>query len=104
MLARELVEQRVSVIAAVGGDLVAWAAKNATATIPIVFIIGSDPAKADLVASMNRPGGNATGVSLYSLALEQKKLEMLREIVPPGAAFAALLNRNSPFYEALRID
>ena len=65
-LATELVEQRVSVIAAVGGDITVLAAKAATTKIPIVFVTGSDPAKSGLVASLARPGGNVTGTTLYT--------------------------------------
>jgi putative ABC transport system substrate-binding protein len=72
-LAAELVERRVSVIVAVGGNTAADAAKAATTTIPIVFITGSDPAKTGLVARLNRPEGNVTGLTLLSSALEQKR-------------------------------
>src|SRR5258707_11467254 len=71
-LAAELVEQRVSVIAAVGGDITVHAAKAATTTIPIVMVAGDDPAKTGLVASLARPGGNITGVTLFSVIVEQK--------------------------------
>jgi putative tryptophan/tyrosine transport system substrate-binding protein len=97
-LAAELVERRVSVIVAVGGNTAADAAKAATTTIPIVFITGSDPAKTGLVARLNRPESNVTGIALLTSALEQKRLELLRELVPKVTMFGKLLNptrRNS---------
>ena len=103
-LATELVEQRVSVIAAVGGDVTALAAKSATTTIPIVFVSGTDPAKTGLVASLARPGGNITGVTLFSVIVEQKRLELLRELVPATETVAVLLNQKSPLYENLRTE
>jgi putative tryptophan/tyrosine transport system substrate-binding protein len=90
-MATELVSRSVAVIAAVGGDEVVRAAQAATATIPIIFITGSDPARVGLVASLNRPGGNTTGVTLFSTVLEQKKLEVLRELVPTADTFGVLL-------------
>jgi len=102
-LAKELVERRVSVIVAVGGDAPAEAAKAATTTIPIVFLTGTDPAKTGLVKSLNRPDGNATGVTLFSIVIEQKRLQLLRELVPHAVKFAALLNpknRSSDFVRA----
>jgi putative ABC transport system substrate-binding protein len=91
-LATELVERRASVIVAVGGNTAADAAKGATTTIPIVFITGSDPAKTGLVARLNRPESNVTGIALITSALEQKRLELLRELVPNATMFAKLLN------------
>jgi putative tryptophan/tyrosine transport system substrate-binding protein len=91
-LATELVERHVDVIAAVGGEIAAHAAKSATKTIPVVFVIGTDPAKTGLVASINRPGNNVTGVTLYTIAVEQKRLELLRQLVPAAATFAVLVN------------
>jgi putative tryptophan/tyrosine transport system substrate-binding protein len=90
-LANELVAKRVPLIAAVGGPLAARAAADATKIIPIVFVIGTDPVKSGLVVSLNRPSGNVTGVTLYSSELEQKKLQLLREIVPGAASVGALL-------------
>jgi len=77
-LAAELVSRPVTVIAAVGGDVSAVAAKRATSTIPIVFGMGGDPIKAGLVDSLGRPGGNATGYTLLTSELEPKRLGLLR--------------------------
>jgi putative tryptophan/tyrosine transport system substrate-binding protein len=89
-LARELVQRPVAVIAALGGsDIVA---KSATTTIPIVFGSGGDPVQIGLVASLNRPGGNATGVNVFLQEIEGKRLGLLREIVPTASLIAVLLN------------
>jgi putative tryptophan/tyrosine transport system substrate-binding protein len=95
-LAAELVNLRVAVLAAVGGDASALAAKQATATIPIVFGIGGDPVGAGLVKSLNRPGGNATGYTLLTGQMESKRVGLLQELVPNGLLFGVLLNPNYP--------
>jgi ABC-type uncharacterized transport system substrate-binding protein len=91
-LAAELVGRQVGVLVATGGSVTAVAAKAATTTIPLVFGIGGDPAALGLVASFNRPGGNATGVYFLTTQLEAKRLGLLRELVPTSALIGVLLN------------
>jgi putative ABC transport system substrate-binding protein len=84
-LVADLIRQKSAVIVATGGDVGVRAAKKAATAIPIVFTSGSDPVAAGFVSSLNRPGGNVTGVSLFVSVLEGKKLELLRELVPMAA-------------------
>jgi ABC-type uncharacterized transport system substrate-binding protein len=95
-LAADLVHRKVAVIVALGGEISAVAAKTATATIPIVFLAGSDPVQSGLVASLNRPGGNITGVSSFIFDLEPKRLGLMRELRPNATTIAILVNPNSP--------
>jgi putative tryptophan/tyrosine transport system substrate-binding protein len=91
----DLIKRNVAVIMA-GGPPAALAAKKATSTIPIVFTSGDNPVQIGLVASINRPGGNVTGVHLFFTELESKKLGLLRELVPQAGVIAALVNQSRP--------
>jgi putative ABC transport system substrate-binding protein len=95
-LAMELIDRRVDIIAATGDIVSARAAKSTTSSIPVVFVIGGDPVRLGLVASLNRPEGNLTGVSLVSSGLGAKRVGLLHELVPNAALISLLLNPNNP--------
>jgi len=99
-LAADLVSKSVAVLVSTGGESAALAAKAKTSTIPIAFIIGGDPVKLGLVTTYQRPGGNATGITILSATLEPKRLELLRELLPNVSVIGALLDPNFPPYEA----
>jgi putative ABC transport system substrate-binding protein len=98
VLVSDLVRRQVAVIIAMGTP-VAFAAKAATSTIPIVFGGGIDPVKAGLVASLHRPGANVTGVTSMNAEIETKRLGLLNELLPRATRFAVLVNPNSPLAE-----
>jgi putative ABC transport system substrate-binding protein len=98
-LAADLMRRRVAVIVA-GGPPAAQAAKAATSSIPIVFTSGEDPVKSGLVASLNRPGGNITGVSVFTGVLGAKQLGLLRDLVPGAKTVGLLVNSDNPLTEA----
>ena len=94
-LAADLINRKVAVLVACGGDRAAHAAKDATATIPIVFVSG-EPLTSGLVTSLNRPGGNLTGVNLFAVTLASKQMELLHELVPNAKVIGVLRNPESP--------
>jgi putative ABC transport system substrate-binding protein len=104
-LATDLVRRGVAVIVATGaGGISAQVARRATSTIPIVFISAVDPIKSGLVASINRPGGNATGFIQFAPLLEAKRLQLLHELVPSAAIMGVLLNPTNPAAESQTAD
>src|SRR4029077_16783437 len=94
--AADLVRRKVTVIVASGGDPSPQIAKAATETIPIVFGMFGDPVREGLVDSLSRPGGNATGVTIFGPAAVTKRLQLLHDLVPQAAAIAFLMNPNNP--------
>ncbi len=97
-LASELVRRQVAVVAAVGGAHSGLAAKAVTSTIPIVFVSAGDPITFGLVASMNRPDGNVTGINMITVELAPKRLALLHELVPAPAGITMLANPTSPYF------
>jgi len=95
-LAADLVGHQVAVLVASGGTATALTAKAATSSVPVVFVIGADPVKWGLVASLNRPGGNVTGVSFLVDSLVAKRLEVLRELIPGSISIGLLVNPKNP--------
>jgi putative tryptophan/tyrosine transport system substrate-binding protein len=99
-MAAELVRDKVAVIVASGGNVAPLAAKAATATIPIVFPVVTDPVKGGLVDSLNRPGGNVTGIAMLTIELDAKRMELLGEMVPAADIIGALMDSSRPEAEA----
>ncbi|TMJ79130.1 MAG: hypothetical protein E6G78_22990 [Alphaproteobacteria bacterium] len=95
-LAADLVQRDVAVIFSDGGTVTALTAQKATNTIPVVFMTGGDPVKAGLIPSLNRPGGNLTGVTIITDLVIIKRLELLRELLPRANSFGLLLNPGNP--------
>jgi ABC-type uncharacterized transport system substrate-binding protein len=103
-LAAELVRRKVAVVATIGGTASVLAAKSASTTIPIVFLVGEDPVRLGLVTSLARPGGNLTGINFFVAELVAKRLELLRELVPAATRIAVLVNPTGPDAEATLRD
>jgi putative ABC transport system substrate-binding protein len=99
-LAADLVKQRAAVIVTAGGGDPAFAAKAASSTIPLVFMVGQDPVKLGLVTSLSRPGGNATGINLLVTETETERLEFLNKLAPAGSSLAAFVNPKNADAEA----
>jgi putative ABC transport system substrate-binding protein len=103
-LANDLVHRGIAVLVATGGEPAALAAKESTEAVPIVFIIGGDPIRMGLVTSMNRPGGNVTGLTLLSTEIEGKRLGLLQELLPKASLIAVLINPDFPSAENRQRD
>jgi putative ABC transport system substrate-binding protein len=101
VLAADLVRRQVAVIVTPGNTLASLAAKAATQSIPVVFMVGSDPVEVGLVASFNRPGANVTGVAGMSSAINTKRLALLHEMVPGAASIAMFVNSANAYYTKL---
>jgi putative ABC transport system substrate-binding protein len=103
-LAADLVGRKVAVIITIGGDVAALAAKAATATLPVVFTVATDPVRSGLVSSLHRPGGNLTGHSLVGTEMEPKRLGLLRELRPDATSIGVLVNPNVAYIDAQAND
>lgn len=103
-LAADLIGRSVAVLACTGGDVTLRAARAATSTIPLVFVTGSDPVELDYVASLNRPGGNATGVTMLTTVLGAKRMGLLRELIPRADPIGVLVNPTFPIMPAIVQD
>jgi putative ABC transport system substrate-binding protein len=99
-LAADLVGRKVAVIVTIGGDVAALAAKAATATLPVVFTVATDPVRSGLVSSLHRPGGNLTGHSAALTEMERKRLGLLRELRPDATSIGVLVNPNVAYIDA----
>jgi putative tryptophan/tyrosine transport system substrate-binding protein len=102
-LAAELVQRRVSVLAAPGGMALAAAARDATSTIPILFMIGSDPVELGLVKTFSHPGVNLTGVAYFNVEVAAKRLELLHKLLPEAKSIALLVQRGNPLETQVQI-